>query len=65
MATGIAINVTVLDDTDIEDAYDEIKALSEKFGGVKIATEFNGVKMLYYGQTEGVWEAEYVSGAVD
>lgn len=65
MATGIAINVTVLDDTDIEDAYDEIKALSEKLGGVKITTEFNGVKMLYYGQTEGAWEAEYVSGAVD
>ena len=65
MLPGIALNVTILDDTDIEDAYDEIKALSEKLGGVKISTEFNGVKMLYHGQTEGVWEAEYVSGYSD
>ena len=65
MPTGIALNVTVLDDTDIEDAYDEIKALSEKLGGVKIATEINGVRMLYHGQTEGAWEKEYVAGFCD
>ena len=61
--SGIALKVTVLDDVDIEDAYNQIKILSERLGGVQIETSFNGVRMLYSGQSEGVWEAQYARGA--
>ena len=59
--TGICLLVETLNDTDILDAYAEIKALSEKLGGVKIKTTFNGVEMTYYGQSEGIWETQYVA----
>ena len=56
---AIVIKVETLDDVDLEDAYNAMVDLSNRLGGIPIQTYFNGVSLIYKGQSFGVFEQEY------
>ena len=45
--------------TDLDHAYENCAAISERLGGIAVETSFNGVKMFFHRQSKEEWINEY------
>ena len=56
-----SIRIKIMGGTDIENAYYDCAAVSERLGGISVETSFNGVNMFYHNQPLIEWHNEYNS----
>ena len=54
-----SIRIKIMGGTDLDNAYENCAAISERLGGIAVETSFNGVEMLYHRQPLAYWQEEY------
>lgn len=54
-----SIRIKIMGGTDLDHAYENCAAISERLGGIAVETSFNGVEMLYHRQPLAYWQEEY------
>ena len=54
-----SIRIKIMGGTDLDHAYENCAAISERLGGIAVETSFNGVEMFFHHQPKEVWIDEY------
>lgn len=54
-----AIRVDIIGGIDISVAHYDCQLVSHRLGGIAVETSFNGVEMLFHGQSREQWIEEY------
>lgn len=54
-----SIRIKIIGGTDLDHAYENCAAISERLGGIAVETSFNGIEMFYHCQPLAYWREEY------